>query len=72
MKKKKVPCPICERRKKLYKANICDVCQPPEGHFEKDCTHCQIENPCSSCGGKGFRDWVDEMRRPLTRLEISL
>lgn len=71
-KKKKVPCLICERRKRLIKADICDVCKPPEGSWEKDCTHCPIDGKCRSCGGKGFRDWIDEMKRPVERMVIQL
>ena len=73
-RKKKVPCPICERRNKLIKLKICDKCSYDiyDLDGQKMCLNCAINKICTSCDGKGYRDWIDEMRRPLTRLELSI
>ena len=74
-RKKKEKCLFCERRKKLIKAKICDKCScdiSDDGNGKEMCDKCPINNPCPFCEEKGFRDWIDEMRRPYTRVIIEI
>jgi len=72
-RKKREKCPVCERLHKLIKLKICNMCSYDiDLDGEHRCQKCPIVNPCPACGGKGYRDWVDEMRRPMVRVEIAI
>ena len=48
----------------------CSCCNGT-GEYHGKCLNCMgrgyiaiVREPCDMCNGKGFRDWIDEMRRP--------
>ena len=70
MKTRVLVCPVCHGIGTLSEIVACDYDTKPRNSHSVNCVCLGLgyigkRNICNICNGKGYRDWVDDIRRPL-------